>query len=97
MKKLDVLLREKRVEHIERRQPPARTRGFLVEAFSPRPRDHFRQLFKRIARVALGQRCGDDRLEEVVVFGVPHELRNKPKRRHMRVDASEQLRGELAA
>ena len=43
VKKFDVLLREKRVKHIERRQPPALTRGLLVEAFSSRAGDHVRQ------------------------------------------------------
>ena len=80
-----------------RRQPPALTRGFLVEAFPSRARDHVGELLERVAGVVLGQRCGDDRLEEVVILGVPHELSDKSKRRLVRFDASEQLRGELAA
>src|SRR5579863_2016397 len=34
-----------------------------VEAFSPRPSDHFGELLQRVTRVVLRQRCGDDRLE----------------------------------
>ena len=33
----------------------------------------------------LGQRCGDDRLEKVIVLAVTHELSDKSQRRHMRV------------
>ena len=40
VKQLDVLLSEKRVKDIDRRQPPARTRGFLIESFPSRAGDH---------------------------------------------------------
>jgi hypothetical protein len=64
----------------------------FVEPLLPRVGNHARQFGEGVAGIGLGQRCGDDRFDQVVVRSMPDELSDESERGLVRVRAAEQLR-----